>query len=189
MVIKKALAFSFIVTIAAMALDTMFHLAVGTAVHLPYVLVKLVVVWFALFLASWWVGVNKRDGLAWSLGASALFDLYYTFAEPTLDRTVFTLDEAAFYIVVHFFCIIIPYFIALQYLLERDAAGIVMRRSTLYYIIAGGAMVGALGMLPSEVFLKTAGLLLGLSYNNHVLIGTLAVIAALVGGYKLILKK
>jgi hypothetical protein len=189
MTLKKAFAFSFVVTMAAMALDMMFHMATGVAVHLPYVLVKVAVVGATLLMASYWIGINKRDGLVWSLGASVLFDVYYNFAEPTLDRTVFTLDEAALYIVVHFFCIVIPYLLIQRYVLILDAPGAALSRGAMRNIIVGGVVLGALGLLPSKAFLKANGLLLGLSYNDHVLIGTLAVIAALVAGYKLLLKR
>lgn len=187
--LKKSLSFAFVVTMSAMALDMMFHMATNVAVHLPYVLVKAVVVGFTLILVSYWVGINFKDGLAWSLGASVLFDVYYNFAEPTLDRTVFTLDEAALFIIVHFFCIAIPYLLTWKYIIERDIAGAPMSQKNQYIIIATGATIGALGLLPSKTFLKSSGLLLGLSYNDHVLIGTLAAIAALVAGYKLIFKK
>ncbi len=181
---------SFVVTMSAMALDMMFHMASGVAVHLPYVLVKVAVVWFTLILAYWLVGWRKWDGILWSLGASVLFDVYYNFAEPTLDRTVFTLDEAALFIIVHFFCIVIP-FLAL-YIYGMDGLSLSGKKISaggLYKIIGAGVIFGSLGLLPSKAFLKSSGLLLGLSYNDHVLIGTLAFIVALVAGYKLILKK
>lgn len=188
--LKKALALSFVVTMCAMALDMMFHMATGVAVHLPYVLVKVAVVWFTLFLVYLWLGWRKWDGIIWSLGASVLFDVYYNFAEPTLDRTVFTLDEAAFFIIIHFFCIAIPFFILYKYGMDGlNLSGIQMAEGKLYQIIGAGALVGALGLFPSKVFLKTNGLLLGLSYNDHVLVGTIAAIAALVAAYKLILKR
>ena len=55
MSIKKSFAFAFIVTMVAMALDMMFHMAgeslfgVAIAVHLPYVLVKTTVVFGHFF--------------------------------------------------------------------------------------------------------------------------------------------
>jgi len=190
MTLKKSLALSFVVTMSAMALDMMFHMATNVAVHLPYVLVKVAVVWFTLVLAYWLVGWRKWDGIIWSLGASVLFDVYYNFAEPTLDRTVFTLDEAALFIIVHFFCIAIP-FLAL-YIYGMDGlslSGKQISAGGLYKIVGAGAIIGTLGLFPSKAFLKSSGLLLGLSYNDHVLIGTLAAIAGLVAVYKLIFRR
>ncbi len=190
MTLKKALALSFVVTMSAMALDMMFHMATGVAVHLPYVLVKVAVVWFTLVLAYWWLGWRLWDGIVWSMGASILFDIYYNFAEPTLDRTVFTLDEATFFIAVHFFCIVIPFLALYKYGMDGlNLSGKNISTGWLYKIIGVGAIFGALGLFPSKAFLKSSGLLLGLSYNDHVLIGTLFVIAALVAGYKLVFKK
>ena len=190
MTLKKALDLSFVVTMSAMALDMMFHMATGVAVHLPYVLVKVAVVWSTLILVYWWLGWRMWDGIIWSLGASILFDIYYNYAEPTLDRTVFTLDEAALFIIVHFFCIAIPFFVLYRYGMDGlNLSGKNISAGGLYKIIGFGAIIGSLGLFPSKAFLKSGGFLLGLSYNDHVLIGTLAFIAALVAGYKLILKK
>lgn len=186
---KKSFAFAFVVTLAAMALDMMYHMATDVAVHLPYVLVKTTVVGFTLTLASYWIGINWKDGVVWSFLSSALFNIYYVFAEPTLDRTVFTLDEAAIFIVIHFFCIIIPYLLVYKYLIVLPVPGRKLSENTMYGIISIGALVGALGLFIPKAILKANGLLFGLSYNDHVLVGTLAGLAALVAGYKLILKK
>lgn len=51
-------------------------------------------------------------------------------------------------------------------------------------LIGGGAF-----LFPTRAMLKDYHMTLGLSYNNHILIGTLAFITAVVAMYKLMLTK
>jgi len=49
------------------------------------------------------------------------------------------------------------------------------------------AIIGASFLFPSKQFLQDNNLLLGLTYNDHVMVGTLAFILATAALYKLIL--
>ncbi len=192
----KAFAFALVVGLAAQAIDIMFHMSgeslfgVDIAVHLPYVLVKLTIITWTLFLFSRWVGVNRDDGITASFAASVMFDIYYNYAEPTLDRTVFTLDEAAIFIIVHFFCIVIPYLLIWKWLMNAPVMGegALTNDAPLYKVIPIGIVIGSIFLFPTKNFLKAYNLTLGLSYNDHVLIGALAFIMVVVALYKLLIR-
>ncbi len=199
---SKSIAFAFLVTLAAMALDMMFHLSgeslfgVNIAVHLPYVLVKTAIVFWTLLWFTRWMGANRNDGILASLMASVMFDIYYNYAEPTLDRTVFTLDEAATFIIVHFFCIVIPYLITWKFLMQKSATGAALDEAApananeqgLYKVIGSMIIVGAIFLFPTKKFLRAYDLYLGMTYNDHVLIGALAFILVVVALYKLLVR-
>jgi len=55
------------------------------------------------------------------------------------------------------------------------------------YITVISAVIGSLFLFPTKQFLTENNLLLGLSYNDHILVGTLAFIVALAALYKLFL--
>lgn len=198
----KASAFAFVVTMAAMAIDMMVHMSgeplfgVDIAVHLPYVLVKTTIVLWTLFWFSRWVGVNGRDGIVASFMSSVLFDIYYNYAEPTLDRTIFTLDEAATFIVIHFFCIVIPYLILWKWLMVKSENGAAVDagysgdvdEQFLYKITGAGIIVGSIFLFPTKHLLKVYNLFVGLTYNDHVLIGSLAFILVIVALYKIVIR-
>ncbi len=184
---KKALAFAFIVTLSSQTLDIMIHLADGVAVHLPYISVKSLVIFWTLFWFSKWTGINLSHGVIASFLASFFFYLYYRFAEPTLDRTIFVLDEASFFIIIHFLCIVIPYLITWKWLLQKDNSNF-PTSPFLNWIIGFGSLVSLLFLGPNRAFFKAnPSLLLGLSYNDHILIGTLALILVVGAIYKKIL--
>ncbi len=199
---KKSFAFAFIVTMVAMALDIMFHMAgvslfgVDIAVHLPYVLVKAAVVLWTLFWFSRWMGVNRNDGVLASLMAAVMFDIYYNYAEPTLDRTIFTLDEAAIFIFAHFVFIAIPYLITWKFLMQKSTTGAALdeaapanvEEQSLYKVIGSMIIVGAIFLFPTKSFLRTYDLYLGMTYNDHVLIGALAFILVIIALYKILIR-
>ncbi len=185
---KKDLAFTAIVTLASQTLDVLVHLAGDIAVHIPYVAVKMTVIAFTLFFYAYWIGVSKKDGLISCMLASALFYVYYRFAEPTLDRTIFVLDEASIFIIIHWIAIVIPYLITSEYLLPQPRySGLNLKSKTLYSTAGTGLALAALLMIPTRQVLKANGLNFGLSYNDHVLVGTLALILAIIALYKLLL--
>lgn len=63
-------------------------------------------------------------------------------------------------------------------------------KSIWYKIVIPGVIIGSLFTFPSRQFLKAyPALKLGMSYNDHVLIGTLAFIAAVVALYKWIYRR
>ena len=93
--------FSFLVTAATNALDMTYHIAVGTAVHLHYVAIKFTVLFLTIFLVDLWVGRETKDAVFSSIAGPLVFYFYYVRATPTLDRSVFVLDEAFGYFFVH----------------------------------------------------------------------------------------
>lgn len=187
---KKALAFTVVVTLASQTIDVLVHLAGDIAVHIPYMAVKMTVIAFALFFYTYWIGISKKDGLISCMLASALFYVYYRFAEPTLDRTIFVLDEASVFIIIHWVAIVIPYLITSEYILPQPRyTGIALKSKTLYATAGTGLALAVLLMIPTRQFLKANGLNFGFSYNDHVLAGTLALILAIIAMYKLLIKK
>jgi hypothetical protein len=192
---KKALAFAFVITLASQTLDIMIHLADGVAVHLPYIAVKSTVIFWTLFWFSKWAGINWGRGTVASFLASFFFYIYYRLAEPTLDRTIFILDEAFVFMFVHFLCIFFPYLITWKWLLHKNNLDFAMADSwqdvsakTLYWVLSLGSVVGLLFLVPNRTFFKVnPNFLLGLNYNDHILIGTLALILVIASLYKNIL--
>ena len=162
----------------------MIHLSTGVAVHLPYIAVKSTVIFWTLFWFSKWVGINVPRGSVASFMASFLFYTYYRFAEPTLDRTIFVLDEASVFMIVHFLCIIIPYLITLQWLLPKNDL-IPTDNKNLYWVMGIGSLVGLIFLVPDRLFFKAnPSFLIGLTYNDHVLIGVSAFILVIAALYK-----
>src|SRR3989344_1889634 len=98
---KQVLAFSLIVTLAMNGFDMLFHLLEDTAVHLGYVAVKFTVIFLTVFLIVHIMGRGKEQGIVTSITGPAIFYVYYRYASPTLDRTLFKLDENVTYLFLH----------------------------------------------------------------------------------------
>jgi hypothetical protein len=96
-----AVAFAIVITLGMNALDMLYHVATNTAVHLNYVAVKATVIFSMVFLVALIVGRGKMHGVVTSILGPVMFYIYYTVATPTLNRALFTIDEAVWYIVVH----------------------------------------------------------------------------------------
>ena len=94
--------FSFFVTLVMVVIDAIYHLATETAVHINYAAAKFTVIFLVVFLVSYWIGKSKRDGAFTSVTGPAVFYLYYIFANPTLNREIFKIDENFGYIFVNF---------------------------------------------------------------------------------------
>ncbi|MBI2139741.1 hypothetical protein HYU14_02365 [Candidatus Woesearchaeota archaeon] len=91
-------------------LDMLYHLAGGTAVHLLYVLVKFFVIFLVTFLTAHFVGRSTREGWFTTISGPIIFYLYYRFANPTLNREVFVLDEQFWFVFAHIAMMVISYF-------------------------------------------------------------------------------
>ncbi len=102
MKLAKAFSLALVVALAAECIDLIFHFLLGAEVHLPYVAIKITVIAFTFFFLTYRAGISHRDGIAGAVIASLLFYVYYRFSEPTLDRTIFKLDEDTLFILIHF---------------------------------------------------------------------------------------
>jgi len=118
--VAKALAFAVVVALAAQAIDIFFHFILGVTVHLPYISVKSFVIAFTLFWFSYWTGVKWDRGLIATITAAILFYIYYRYTEPTLDRTIFKIDEDFGFVFIHMFAIYLPYFLTWKFLLKKS---------------------------------------------------------------------
>lgn len=112
----RALSTAIVVTLAAQTLDILAHLATNVTIHIPYILAKTTVISATLLVFNWWVGMHWRHGIVSVFAATTIFYLYYVFTEPTLDRTVFTLDEQVVWIFIHFAAVYAPYLLTLTFL-------------------------------------------------------------------------
>ncbi len=100
-------------------LDGIYHLASETTVHLNYIIVKLIIIFLTVFFVAYWVGKSPREGIFSSIAGPSLFFLYYSFAYPTLNREVFRLDENFGYIFLHILVMLIAYFSAYTFFVEK----------------------------------------------------------------------
>lgn len=64
-----------------------------------------------------------------------------------------------------------------------------MNKKKFLIIAVLGLVLGSLFLFPTKKFLKENNLLLGLRYNDHVLVGTLAFILSIIAFYKLTIRK
>ncbi|MBI4016177.1 MAG: hypothetical protein HY363_00615 [Candidatus Aenigmarchaeota archaeon] len=154
---QYTLFFSLLVTIGMNSLDMMYHLATDTAVHLNYVAVKFTIIFLVVFLIAHLVGIGLEEGIVSSIGGPVIFYIYYTFATPTLDRSVFTLDEAVWYIVVHALALFIVYWLALNHVLKVKQAP-----ANKFVVAASQSFLVAICVVASEMGLhmlfRTVGL-------------------------------
>lgn len=115
-----ALAFGIIVTLGMNALDMLYHVATNTAVHLNYVAVKALVIFTTVFLIALVVGRGKIPGIVTSILGPVAFYIYYSFATPTLNRAVFTIDDAVGYIFVHIVALGLVYWLTYYWIMKKD---------------------------------------------------------------------
>ncbi len=100
------------------AIDMIYHLATSWAVHLNYVAVKITIIFLSVYLITELVGKKKEQGIVVSILGPFMFYLYYLFANPTIDRAVFTLDEQFWFFFLHVGFMFIAYFM-LWYLIQK----------------------------------------------------------------------
>lgn len=110
-------------TIVMNALDMVFHLLEGTAVHLNYVAVKLTVIFATVFLMSWWVGLGRAEGIFVSIFGPFIFYVYYKFASSTLNRALFRIDEQFWYVFIHVLLLAVAYWTTYRFLLKQKYKG------------------------------------------------------------------
>lgn len=106
------LLFSIIVTAVMNALDMVYHLATGWAVHLNYVAIKITVIFLTVWMITQFIGKGIEEGIVASVFGPLVFYLYYVFAGATLNREIFKLDEQFWFIFLHISLMLIAYFAA-----------------------------------------------------------------------------
>ena len=127
--------FSFFVSLVMVVLDAIYHLATETAVHINYVAVKYTVIFLIVFLVAYWVGRSITDGIFTSIAGPIIFYIYYIFANPTLNRDVFKIDENFGYIFVHISALLIAYFVVYKiWVLKKGSA--IVKNAAYAFIIA-----------------------------------------------------
>lgn len=104
------------------ALDMAYHLATNWAVHLNYVTIKLTVVFFSVWMISEFIGIGKKEGIVASILGPLVFYFYYLFANPTLNREIFRIDEQFWFFFLHAGFMLIAYFSA--YSIIRKKGGL-----------------------------------------------------------------
>ena len=109
--LAESLIFSFFVALSMVMLDALYHLATETAVHINYAAVKFTIIYFVVFLVCYWVGKSNTEGIFTSVSGPVIFYVYYIFANPTLNRELFKIDENFGYIFVHITALLIAYFV------------------------------------------------------------------------------
>ncbi len=117
-----SLLFSFFVSISMVMLDALYHLATETTVHVNYVLVKITIIFLILFLTSFWIGKGKHEGIFACISGPIIFYIYYLFADPTLNRAVFKIDDSFGYIFLHIFVFAISYLIMYNFLVLKKGS-------------------------------------------------------------------
>ncbi len=113
--------FAVAVTLGMNALDMTYHVATNTAVHLNYVAVKFMIVFAAVFLVAWLVGYGRTQGIVTSLLGPVAFYLYYRFASATIDHSLFRIDDAVWYIVIHAIALGLMYFLGSRVMKKGDS--------------------------------------------------------------------
>jgi uncharacterized membrane protein len=117
----KALVFAVAVTLGMNALDMTFHVATDTAVHLNYVAVKFTIVFAAVFLIAWLVGIGRTQGIVTALLGPVAFYIYYRVASATIDHSLFRIDDAVWYICIHAIALGIMYFLGSRVIKKGDS--------------------------------------------------------------------
>ena len=116
---REALVFSFFVSSSMVMLDALYHLGTETAVHINYVLVKITIIFLVLFLTTYWVGKGKNEGIFACIAGPVIFYIYYLFADSTLNRAVFKIDDSFGYVFLHIFVFAIAYIALYNFVLNR----------------------------------------------------------------------
>ena len=122
--LAETILFSFFVSLSMVVLDAFYHLATETAVHILYVAVKFTIIFILVFLVAYWVGKGAVDGLFTSIAGPVIFYIYYIFANPTLNRQIFKIDENFGYIFVHIAALLISYFFVYHFWYRKKGSGL-----------------------------------------------------------------
>lgn len=105
----EVLLFAVFVTLFMNGLDMTYHLLTGWVVHLNYAAIKLTMIFVASFLVTWLLGVGRKQNVVASIAGPLAFYMYYLFANPTLDRAVFMLDEQFWFFFLHVAFMLVAY--------------------------------------------------------------------------------
>ena len=105
------------------ALDSLYHLATETAVHINYAAVKFTIIFLVVFLVAHWVGKSVVDGIFTSMAGPVLFYIYYIFANPTLNRQIFRIDDNFWYIFIHIAALLVAYFVVYRAWVLKKVSG------------------------------------------------------------------
>lgn len=112
--------FSVAVTAVMNALDMVYHLATGWAVHLNYVAIKLTVIFLSVWMITHFIGKGKEEGIVASILGPLVFYIYYVFAGATLNREIFKIDEQFWFFFLHFALMLIAYFAAWTFVKSKQ---------------------------------------------------------------------
>ncbi|GEM_PF-2873493 len=118
----RILIFSVLVTVAMNAIDMIFHLFEGTAVHLNYVAVKLTVIFVSVFATAWWADIGRVEGIFTTILGPVMFYVYYKFASPTLNRALFKIDDQFWFVFVHAAALGFAYWAVWKMVMEKKYA-------------------------------------------------------------------
>lgn len=129
--------FSFVVTVVMNALDMVYHLATGWAVHLNYVAIKLTVIFLAVWLITQFIGIGKEEGIVASIFGPFVFYIYYVYAGATLNREIFRIDEQFWFVFLHVALMLIAYFAAWNFIKGKSH----WVRTTSFILVAGFASI------------------------------------------------
>ena len=109
------LLFSVAVTAVMNALDMVYHLATGWAVHLNYVAIKFTVIFLTVWMITQFIGIGKEEGIVAGISGPLMFYVYYVFAGATLNREIFRIDEQFWFFFLHAALMLIAYFAAFNF--------------------------------------------------------------------------
>lgn len=101
------------------ALDMIYHLSTGWAVHLNYVAIKLTVIFLSVWLITQFIGIGKEEGIVAGILGPLIFYAYYVFAGATLNREIFKIDEQFWFVFLHIALMLIAYFSAWQFVKSK----------------------------------------------------------------------
>ena len=113
------LLFSVAVTLVMNALDMVYHLSTGWAVHLNYVAIKLTVIFLTVWMITQFTGIGIEEGIVASIFGPLIFYVYYIFAGATLNREIFKIDEQFWFIFLHLALMLIAYFAAFNFIKSK----------------------------------------------------------------------
>ena len=147
------LLFSIVVTAVMNALDMVYHLATGWAVHLNYVAIKLTVIFLAVWMITQFIGKGVEEGVVASIFGPFIFYIYYVFAGATLNREIFKIDEQFWFFFLHAALMLIAYFSAWYFVKSKQH----LTRAVSFVIVASFASI-ALDALYIMIKMRLQGL-------------------------------
>ena len=126
--------FTIFISLPMVMLDAIYHLGTETAVHVNYMLVKLTLIFLILFLVTWLAGKGFNQGLFAVITGPVIFYFYYLFADATLNREIFKIDENFGYIFLHILVFAISYFLVYFYIYKKQGSREIKALSTAFIL-------------------------------------------------------